>query len=128
MTYCTVTLEACSTGGLREKSLFFAAKLTRPDHLMPESTSTSAPSPGKRVTTRTLQKMRDDGESISMLTAYDYPTAEVLDEAGVDIFAGRRLTGNGGPRPRDDSAGNDGPNDLSRRNGGSGNPSRFRRR
>ncbi len=39
-----------------------------------------------RVTTRTLQKMREDGESISMLTAYDYPTAEALDEAGIDIL------------------------------------------
>ena len=39
-----------------------------------------------RVTTRTLQQMRDDGDSISMLTAYDYPTAEVLDEAGIDIL------------------------------------------
>ncbi len=53
---------------------------------MPESTSSSASSPGKRITTRTLQKMRDDGKSISMLTAYDYPTAEVLDEAGIDIL------------------------------------------
>ena len=53
---------------------------------MPKSTSTSASSPRKRITTRTLQKMRDGGKSISMLTAYDYPTAEVLDEAGVDIL------------------------------------------
>jgi 3-methyl-2-oxobutanoate hydroxymethyltransferase len=53
---------------------------------MPESTASSNPSPLKRITTRTLQKMRDDGKSISMLTAYDYPTAEVLDEAGVDIL------------------------------------------
>lgn len=40
----------------------------------------------KRVTTRTLQEMRDDKNAISMLTAYDYPTAEVLDEAGIDIL------------------------------------------
>ena len=39
-----------------------------------------------RVTTRSLQQMRCDGESISMLTAYDFPTAEVLDEAGIDIL------------------------------------------
>lgn len=47
------------------------------------------PSPvsrSKRVTTRSLQKMREGGESISMLTAYDYPTAEVLDQAGIDIL------------------------------------------
>lgn len=30
--------------------------------------------------------MRRDGKAISMLTAYDYPTAEALDEAGVDIL------------------------------------------
>ena len=40
----------------------------------------------QRVTTRTLQQMRRDGNSISMLTAYDFPTAEVLDEAGIDIL------------------------------------------
>ena len=39
-----------------------------------------------RVTTRSLQQMRRDGQSISMLTAYDFPTAEVLDEAGIDIL------------------------------------------
>lgn len=38
------------------------------------------------VTTRRLQKIRDDGGRISMLTAYDFPTAEILDEAGVDIL------------------------------------------
>ncbi|KAA1258427.1 3-methyl-2-oxobutanoate hydroxymethyltransferase [Rubripirellula obstinata] len=46
--------------------------------------SNSKPPP--RVTTRRLQKMRDDGKRISMLTAYDFPTAEVLDEAGIDIL------------------------------------------
>lgn len=46
------------------------------------SSETSLP----RVTTRSLQKIRKDGGNISMLTAYDYPTAEVLDEAGIDIL------------------------------------------
>ena len=50
------------------------------------STSSQTPASRKRVTTRTVQKMRDDGEAISMLTAYDYPTAVVLDEAGIDIL------------------------------------------
>ncbi|MEM0926650.1 MAG: 3-methyl-2-oxobutanoate hydroxymethyltransferase [Planctomycetota bacterium] len=40
----------------------------------------------KRVNTRTLQRRRDDGKAISMLTAYDYPTAKILDEAGIDIL------------------------------------------
>ncbi len=30
--------------------------------------------------------MRDEGQAISMLTAYDYPTARILDEAGIDIL------------------------------------------
>ncbi len=47
------------------------------------SHSTTTP---PRVTTRTLAKMRRDGKSISMLTAYDFPMAEVLDEAGIDIL------------------------------------------
>ena len=51
---------------------------------MPESGSEAKPP--RRVTTRSLQRMRVDGKKISMLTAYDYPTAAVLDEAGIDIL------------------------------------------
>tara|TARA_R110002049_G_scaffold4601_5_gene32685 strand:- start:956064 stop:956888 length:825 start_codon:yes stop_codon:yes gene_type:complete len=40
----------------------------------------------KRVTTRTLQRMRDKGRKIAMLTAYDHPTAETLDQAGIDVL------------------------------------------
>ncbi|MCR9207502.1 MAG: 3-methyl-2-oxobutanoate hydroxymethyltransferase [bacterium] len=39
-----------------------------------------------RITTRTLQRMRDRGDRITMLTAYDFPTAKILDEAGVDVL------------------------------------------
>ncbi|WP_173405152.1 3-methyl-2-oxobutanoate hydroxymethyltransferase, partial [Novipirellula maiorica] len=48
--------------------------------------SPSSPASRPRVTTRTLQRMRDDGKTISMLTAYDFPTAAILDEAGIDIL------------------------------------------
>lgn len=40
----------------------------------------------KRVTTHTLQKMKENGEKISMLTAYDYSFARIFDEAGIDVL------------------------------------------
>jgi 3-methyl-2-oxobutanoate hydroxymethyltransferase len=39
-----------------------------------------------RTTTVTLQEMKHRGEKISMLTAYDYPVARLLDEAGVEVI------------------------------------------
>ena len=38
------------------------------------------------VTIRTLAAMKRRGEPITMLTAYDYPTAKLLDAAGVDVL------------------------------------------
>ena len=40
----------------------------------------------KKVTTHTLQEMKKRGEKISMLTAYDYSLARILDDAGVDVL------------------------------------------
>ncbi|WP_166333344.1 3-methyl-2-oxobutanoate hydroxymethyltransferase [Sphingobacterium chungjuense] len=40
----------------------------------------------KRITTSSLQIMKQRQEKISMLTAYDYSMARVLDEAGLDIL------------------------------------------
>src|SRR6187399_2262791 len=40
----------------------------------------------KRITTHILQKMKDDGEKISMITAYDYSMARIFDDAGMDII------------------------------------------
>ncbi|MGD0620936.1 MAG: 3-methyl-2-oxobutanoate hydroxymethyltransferase [Thermacetogeniaceae bacterium] len=39
-----------------------------------------------RVTTATLMEMKARGEKMTMLTAYDYPTAVLLDEAGIDML------------------------------------------
>lgn len=39
----------------------------------------------KRTTIKTIQKLRDEGQKITSLTAYDYSTAKYLDEAGIDI-------------------------------------------
>jgi 3-methyl-2-oxobutanoate hydroxymethyltransferase len=40
----------------------------------------------KKVTTNTLQKMKAAGEKISMLTAYDFSFARIIDNAGIDII------------------------------------------
>ena len=39
-----------------------------------------------RITIRNLQEMKERGEKIAMLTAYDYPTARMVDEGGVPII------------------------------------------
>jgi 3-methyl-2-oxobutanoate hydroxymethyltransferase len=40
----------------------------------------------KKITTKTLQNMKVKGEKISMLTAYDFSMAQILDEAGIDVL------------------------------------------
>jgi 3-methyl-2-oxobutanoate hydroxymethyltransferase len=40
----------------------------------------------KVVTTHVLQAMKQRGEKISMLTAYDYSLAKILDQAGIDVI------------------------------------------
>jgi 3-methyl-2-oxobutanoate hydroxymethyltransferase len=40
----------------------------------------------RKITTHTLQEMKKRGEKISMLTAYDYSFARILDDAGVDVL------------------------------------------
>lgn len=40
----------------------------------------------KLVTTHQLREMKERGEKISMLTAYDFSMARILDEAGIDVL------------------------------------------
>src|SRR6187551_2949269 len=40
----------------------------------------------KRITTHQLQEMKLRGEKISMLTAYDYSMAKIIDGAGMDVI------------------------------------------
>jgi len=40
----------------------------------------------KKITTHQLQEMKNRGEKIAMLTAYDYSMAKIIDGAGMDII------------------------------------------
>src|ERR1700759_3701493 len=40
----------------------------------------------KRVTTHTIQDFKNKGIKISMLTAYDYSMAKIIDAAGIDVI------------------------------------------
>ncbi len=40
----------------------------------------------KRITTNTLQEMKQRGEKIAMLTAYDFSMAAVVEDAGMDVI------------------------------------------
>jgi 3-methyl-2-oxobutanoate hydroxymethyltransferase len=40
----------------------------------------------KRITTHQLQEMKNRGEKIAMLTAYDYSMAKIIDSTGIDVI------------------------------------------
>ena len=40
----------------------------------------------RKVTTHRLTEMKQQGKKIAMLTAYDYTTAQIVDQAGMDII------------------------------------------
>jgi 3-methyl-2-oxobutanoate hydroxymethyltransferase len=40
----------------------------------------------KRITTNVLQKMKSNGEKISMITAYDFSFAKIFDSAEIDVI------------------------------------------
>lgn len=40
----------------------------------------------KRITTKSLVEMKSNGEKISMLTAYDFTMAQIVDGAGIDVI------------------------------------------
>ena len=49
-------------------------------------TTMSVHSNARKVTTHTLQEMKRADEKITMLTAYDYSLAKLVDQAGVDVI------------------------------------------
>lgn len=46
----------------------------------------TAKSDFKKVTTNSVQEMKQNGEKISMLTAYDFTLAKIVDQAGIDVI------------------------------------------
>jgi len=40
----------------------------------------------RKITTHTLQEMKRHGEKITMLTAYDFSMARIIDDAGIDVI------------------------------------------
>ena len=44
------------------------------------------PEDGRKVTTHRLFEMKQRGEKISMLTAYDFTMASIVDQAGIDVI------------------------------------------
>ena len=62
----------------------------------------------RRLTVSDIARLHADGRRIAMLTAYDYPTARLLDEAGHPAPARRRFARPGHPRLRERDPGLDG--------------------
>ena len=52
----------------------------------PPASGAAASEAVRRLTLTDIAKMHADGERIAMLTAYDYPTARLLDEAGIPML------------------------------------------
>lgn len=50
------------------------------------STESAHTSPQRAVTTQRLYEMKSQGEAITMLTAYDFTMAKLVDEAGADVI------------------------------------------
>jgi 3-methyl-2-oxobutanoate hydroxymethyltransferase len=60
------------------------ASVTRARNLQP--IMSAAKKETKKITTHVLQEMKARGEKISMLTAYDYSMARIIDGAGIDVI------------------------------------------
>jgi 3-methyl-2-oxobutanoate hydroxymethyltransferase len=59
----------------------------QPEETAPYGSGPAAPTaPVKRVRTHHLREMKERGEKITMLTAYDMYTAATFDEAGIDLL------------------------------------------
>lgn len=52
---------------------------------MPPTPESHSSQSGRKVTTHSLQQMKEEGVPIAALTAYDYLMAEMVDRAGIDL-------------------------------------------
>lgn len=66
--------------------MFYANKLQKYKFASTICTMSAASSDFKKVTTNSVQEMKRKGEKISMLTAYDFTLAGIVDKAGVDVI------------------------------------------
>ena len=56
----------------------------------------------KKVSVPELQKLKNSGQKITALTAYDYPFARILDQCGIDfLLVGDSCLLYTSPSPRD---------------------------
>ena len=46
-------------------------------------------------TVQTIRKQKEEGDKITMLTAYDYSTARLMDEAGINMLLVGRFARHG---------------------------------
>ena len=67
-----------------ERTLLLPLMQTRNSSHSPMGTL--AATPRKKVTINTLQALHRKNEPISVITAYDFPTAHVADHAGIDLI------------------------------------------
>ncbi len=51
-----------------------------------QKSASKDPADRRKVTTKSLQRMKERGEPISALTAYDHTMAQLIDRAGVDVI------------------------------------------
>ena len=58
----------------------------RIENTVAAGTTMSVYAEARKVTTHTLQEMKRAGEKITMLTAYDYSLARLVDQAGIDVI------------------------------------------
>jgi hypothetical protein len=87
-----------AAGGAAARALFHTSQLRasgQPEHVV--YSGPSAPSP-RRVTLRTLRQRYEAGQQISMVTAYDYPSAVHVRAAGPRRRPHRQQAGRAGAR------------------------------